>query len=98
LENGFKEAEMDTCMEITERENKTSSLINLSVQLVTRLERISADSYWAHQASGVRGSLLKFIERTNAIGNKKFDQAERMELESLLEHGYRLLERAARQL
>ena len=33
--------------------------------LVARLERLSADSYWAHQASGVRGSLLRLMEKEN---------------------------------
>jgi hypothetical protein len=31
--------------------------------LLPRLERISADSYWAHRASGVRGALLKMLEQ-----------------------------------
>ena len=31
--------------------------------LLPRLERISADSYWAHRASGVRGTLTKLLER-----------------------------------
>jgi hypothetical protein len=30
--------------------------------LLARLERISADSIWAHRASGVRGSLLRLLE------------------------------------
>lgn len=30
--------------------------------LTERLERISADSVWAHRASGVRGSLLRMLE------------------------------------
>jgi len=30
--------------------------------LTERLERISADSVWAHRASGVRGSLLRLLE------------------------------------
>ena len=29
--------------------------------LLVRLERISVDSYWAHRASGVRGSLTKLL-------------------------------------
>ena len=29
--------------------------------LLTRLERISVDSYWAHRASGVRGALTKIL-------------------------------------
>jgi hypothetical protein len=35
----------------------------LILLLLTRLERISADSYWAHRASGVRGALLKVLEK-----------------------------------
>jgi hypothetical protein len=31
--------------------------------LLPRLERISADSYWAHRASGVRGTLVKILEQ-----------------------------------
>ncbi|MBE0683514.1 MAG: hypothetical protein IH589_16520 [Anaerolineales bacterium] len=30
--------------------------------LIARLERISADSYWAHRASGIRGTLLKMLD------------------------------------
>jgi len=28
------------------------------IQIISRLERLSADSSWAHQAAGLRGSLL----------------------------------------
>jgi len=31
--------------------------------LLPRLERISVDSYWAHRASGVRGSLTRILEQ-----------------------------------
>jgi len=34
----------------------------LIILLLTRLERISVDSYWAHRASGVRGALLRVLE------------------------------------
>lgn len=63
--------------------------------LVSRLERLSADSYWAHQASGVRGSLLRLIER--------YEQAMRLTDEDLsaldrsLALGYRLLALAAKE-
>ncbi len=36
--------------------DKTLETINI---LLDRLERLSADSVWAHQASGLRGSLLR---------------------------------------
>jgi len=35
----------------------------LILLLLTRLERISVDSYWAHRASGVRGALLRALEK-----------------------------------
>ena len=34
--------------------------------LLARLERISADSFWAHRASGARGSLIKLMEQMEA--------------------------------
>jgi hypothetical protein len=34
--------------------------------MVAKLERISADSIWAHRSSGVRGNLLKLAERIEA--------------------------------
>ena len=56
--------------------------------LISRLERLSADSYWAHQASGVRGSLLKLIDSRdlNSEGG-----------EYLVERGFELLEKAAKE-
>ena len=43
------------CMEFPD---PSESLIRL---LLTRLERISVDSYWAHRASGVRGALVRLL-------------------------------------
>ncbi len=37
---------------------------SLIQMLLSRLERIPADSPWAHRASGIRGSLLRSLERT----------------------------------
>jgi len=34
--------------------------------LVERLERIPADSIWAHRASGVRGELIRMLENFEA--------------------------------
>jgi len=31
--------------------------------LLSRLERISADSVWTHRASGIRGSLLRTLDQ-----------------------------------
>jgi hypothetical protein len=56
--------------------------------LVARLERLSADSYWAHQASGVRGSLLRMIEN---------DRMDSPQSAYLVEKGFEYLEKAARE-
>lgn len=58
--------------------------------LLARLERISADSYWAHRASGARGSLIKLeelIDRGAVIAPK--------EASELMETGFIILEQAA---
>ncbi len=54
--------------------------------LLDRLERISADSPWAHQASGIRASLAKALAR----GDIDLEQ-----LTPLLELGFLILESAA---
>ena len=63
--------------------NEQRDLIDM---LVARLERLSADSYWAHQASGVRGSLLRIIE------NERLDSSQ---VDILVEMGFDFLEKAA---
>ncbi len=61
---------------------------DLARMLVMRLERLSADSYWAHQASGVRGSLLRMME----IGELESEQGA-----LLIERGFDFLEKAAKE-
>jgi hypothetical protein len=56
--------------------------------LIARLERLSADSYWAHQASGVRGSLLRLMENDELISSQAA---------LLLEKGFDFLEKAAKE-
>jgi hypothetical protein len=60
--------------------------------LLTRLERISVDSYWAHRASGVRGSLIRSMEAYEAQENPDIQT-----LEYLSKLGFQILERAARE-
>ncbi len=58
--------------------------------LLARLEKISADSVWAHRASGARGSLLRALER--------FERGETLsppELFPLMELGFYILQKAA---
>lgn len=57
--------------------------------LLARLERISADSYWAHRASGVRGALLRALEK---LENGR--PVSGSELKRLVDLGFRILENA----
>jgi hypothetical protein len=65
-------------------------------QLAARLERLSADSYWAHQASGVRGSLLRCLEQIERGGGQLGKHMKR--LDQLMFQGYHILEKAAREI
>ena len=58
--------------------------------LLARLERISVDSYWAHRASGVRGSLLRVLEKLEA--GRPFPKSR---LDALMTQGFDILEKAA---
>jgi hypothetical protein len=65
----------------------TLGLIRL---LLARLEHISVDSYWAHRASGVRGSLLRMIAKWD--GGQPVQQSK---LKQLMDLGFFILEKAA---
>jgi hypothetical protein len=62
--------------------------LELARILIARLERLSADSYWAHRASGVRGSLLRWVED---------DQGDVGQGRDLINYGFEVLEKAARE-
>jgi len=62
----------------------SNELIHL---LLARLERISADSYWAHRASGIRGASIKIAE--NIVSTQPF---EIRELRQLTQSGFLILE------
>jgi hypothetical protein len=74
--------------------------LNLAHQLLGRLERLSADSYWAHRASGMRGSLLKCVDQieTTRTKNELVDQEIWQRLDNLIYKGFRILENAAREI
>lgn len=61
--------------------------------LLARLERISADSVVAHRASGVRGAMLRTLDRYEK-GITPSDH----ELKQLIAVGYRLLQKAASEI
>jgi hypothetical protein len=60
--------------------------------LLARLERVSVDSYWAHRASGVRGSLLRAVEALEAG-----EPVSASALQVIVERGFHILERAAQE-
>lgn len=60
--------------------------------LLSRLERISADSSVAYRASGVRGSMLRMVEKLEA-GRPVSSQ----EVRRLVESAYLLLQKAAKE-
>ena len=59
--------------------------------LLYRLEKISTDSPWAHQASGVRASIAKLLSRDGI----PLSYSSSQNLEKLLELGFEILENAA---
>jgi hypothetical protein len=68
--------------------------------LVERLERISADSIWAHRSSGLRGSLLRVLDDRKHGRNPseaRPDSPNIEQLDRLIKDGYYLLEKAARE-
>jgi hypothetical protein len=71
-------------------DEKTISLISL---LIARLDRISADSVWAHRASGVKGSLHKLLEKFK----KEEDAKQATEVERIINMGFFILEQAAKE-
>lgn len=71
--------------------------------LLARLERISADSVVAHRASGVRGAMLRALDQLEKQ-EQAYPDAQRAdqrvpehEVKRLIESGYLLLERAAKE-
>lgn len=71
--------------------------VELARMITQRLERLSADSAWAHIASGYRGSLIKWLDRYEREGDGT--PAEQCQLlEFLIDKGLELLANAAREL
>jgi len=60
--------------------------------LLSRLERISADSAVAYRASGVRGSMLRAVEKIEEGRPVSGEEVKR-----LIESAYLLLQKAARE-
>lgn len=83
---------------------RTGSLetrVDLARMIAQRLERLSADSAWAHIASGYRGSLIKWLDRYEREAGAQpgeYSLEDRRLLEFLIDKGLELLANAAREL
>ena len=71
--------------------NPNLKILEIAELLQYRLEKISADSPWAHQASGVRASIAKILSREGI----PLSYSSSQNLEKLLELGFEILENAA---
>jgi hypothetical protein len=73
------------------------NILSLLNMLIARLERLSVDSTWAHHASGLRGSLLRYQEKmSSSPGNEvNLTALEAAQLEELMQTGFSILEKAA---
>ncbi len=63
-------------------------------EVIARLERLSADSAWAHRASGIRRSLIRIQEKAAEGAPNPNEQP----LRGLLQAAYAILEAAAREI
>ena len=74
--------------------------IEITRQLMSRLERLSVDSHWARRASGLRGSLLKCLEQAEMgeILDPEEEQAWLKRLDELTRKAFWIVENAAREI
>jgi hypothetical protein len=80
-----------------QRAGSLETRVDLALMIVQRLERLSADSAWAHISSGYRGSLIKWLDHYEREGLAA-SADERQMLEFLIDKGLELLANAAREL
>lgn len=79
---------------------ETEEAIQNAHLLISRLERLSADSVWAHRASGLRGALLRTLQDVeDAVrAGETVDGATSNQLEALVADGFVMLANAAREI
>ena len=76
----------------------TPQLLKQARMLVERLERISADSVWAHRSSGQRGSLWQLIDYLeNPSPSKSKKEIDQQQIIETINKAFKLLERAGRE-
>lgn len=77
--------------------DENDSIYKIASLLLNRLERISADSTWAHRASGLRGALIRALDDLTTHPNPDTpSQLER--LSNLIDSGFHIIEEAAREM
>ncbi len=79
--------------------SKVAVRLEQARMIVQRLERLSADSAWAHISSGYRGSFLRLLDRLERLPD--IEQATPQEVEQLdflIDKGFDLLAKAAREI
>jgi hypothetical protein len=69
--------------------------LKLARLLLPRLERISADSVWAHRASGVRGTLIRMMEKIDM--GQPTRRSEMRRINELIQTGFTILNEAAKE-
>lgn len=75
--------------------NNTENHLHEAEYILRMLERLSADSIYAHQASGLRGSILRAMNEVEG-GNENPAALETLTI--LVSSGYEILEKAAAEL
>jgi len=75
-------------------------IVHAAQLLATGLERLSADSIWAHRASGLRGALLRSLEDWEAQTTCQTDPDNPIlaRLDQLNRLGFAILTSAAREI
>jgi len=71
--------------------SSNQKILDIAKLLLYRLEKISADSAWAHHASGIRASIAKMLSREEI----HLSRSSKKRLEELLGLGFNILENAA---
>lgn len=73
--------------------------LNLARMIVDRMERLSADSSWAHISSGYRGSILNTFDRLEHVADiEALSDEDVAALDTLIYRGLDLLASAAREI
>ena len=69
--------------------------VDMIQMLLARLARISADSPWAYKASGLRGSLMRYLDALETSAAAATPPPSPEQLNALLTYGFEILEKVA---